>query len=42
MNSHTQQASSLHAAQPAFSTGSALTQVSSVLAGIVLLILACA
>ncbi|UQY42758.1 flagellar biosynthetic protein FliO [Erwinia sp. PK3-005] len=42
MNNSTQQATTQQAPQPAFSTGSALTQVSSVLAGIVLLILACA
>ncbi|MFD1802613.1 flagellar biosynthetic protein FliO [Mixta tenebrionis] len=40
MNSYSQQPAAAHAAQPAFSTGSALTQVSSVLAIIVLLILA--
>lgn len=39
MNNSTQQATTQQAPQPAFSTGSALTQVSSVLAGIILLIL---
>ncbi|ARJ43238.1 flagellar biosynthetic protein FliO [Pantoea alhagi] len=39
MSNSTQQATTQQAPQPAFSTGSALTQVSSVLAGIVLLIL---
>lgn len=42
MNSSTQQATTLQTSQPAISTGSVLTQVSSVLATIVLLILACA
>ncbi|QHM71487.1 flagellar biosynthetic protein FliO [Mixta intestinalis] len=42
MNSYSQQPAASHAAPPTFSTGSALTQVSSVLALIVLLILACA